>query len=121
VSRYSIRGQRVSRQKRERAKELRRRTTPAEDRLWQALRRKQLDGLHFRRQQVIEGFIADFYCHAAQLVVEVDGPIHAKQQAYDAARDDVLRRCGLHVLRLTNDEVFADLPGCLARIRRACR
>jgi very-short-patch-repair endonuclease len=57
---------------------------------WQHLRANQLNGLHFRRQQIIDGFIADFYCHVARLVIEVDGEIHQQQAEYDAERDRVL-------------------------------
>ena len=66
-----IPGQKVTKEKLERAKELRREMTPAEKILWHELRANKL-GVHFRRQQVIQGFIVDFYCHKAQLVVEVD-------------------------------------------------
>lgn len=59
------------------AKQFHRETTPAERTLWKAVRRKQVQGFRFRRQQVIEGFIVDFYCHGARLVIEVDGEIHA--------------------------------------------
>ncbi len=62
-----------------RARELRREMTPAEKVLWQELRGNKL-GLHFRRQQIIAGFIADFYCYAASLIIEVDaGSIVNKQ------------------------------------------
>jgi very-short-patch-repair endonuclease len=67
-----IPGQKVSRKKLQRSRELRREMTPAEKLLWQELRANKL-GTHFRRQQVIAGFIVDFYCHKADLVVEVDG------------------------------------------------
>jgi len=67
--------QKVSKEKLQRAKELRREMTPAEKILWEELRANKL-GVHFRRQQVIAGFIVDFYCHRAGLVVEVDGDIH---------------------------------------------
>src|SRR4051794_32071831 len=85
-----VRGQVVAEEKIERAKELRQDMTPAEKRLWDCLRKNRLDGLHFRRQQVIDGFIVDFYCHAAALVVEIDGEIHEQQAAADAERDQVL-------------------------------
>jgi very-short-patch-repair endonuclease len=104
----------------QRAKTLRSQATPAEAVLWRALRRNQLDGLHFRRQQVIDGFIVDFYCHAAGLVIELDGPIHEGQQDHDQARDEVLRQHQLTVLRLNNEEVLNDLAGCFARIRALC-
>ncbi len=105
--------------KRELARELRRRMTPAETRLWARLRRGQLGGLHFRRQQIIDGYIADFYCHAAGLVVEVDGPIHASDREWDAERDQALAKRGLRVLRVTNDDVTERVEWVLARIVEA--
>lgn len=56
--------------------------TPAEKLLWQEVRAKKL-GVRFRRQQIIQGFIVDFYCHKAALVVEVDGDIHELQKDKD--------------------------------------
>jgi very-short-patch-repair endonuclease len=82
--------QRVTRQKREAAREFRRGPTRAETILWQALRGGKLGGLHFRRQQVIDGYIVDFYCHAARLVVEVDGSVHEYQRGEDAEREQAL-------------------------------
>lgn len=58
-------GQKVDQAKVERAKELRKNLTPEERILWQRLRANRLDGWHFRRQQIIDGFIVDFYCHKA--------------------------------------------------------
>ena len=115
-----ITGQKIDPAKLEQAKALRRHMTPAEKRLWSALRRNQLDGFHFRRQQIIDGFIVDFYCHAAGLVVEVDGPVHEGQKEYDAERDRVLAARGLRILRFRNQEVMNDLEGVLACIRAAC-
>jgi very-short-patch-repair endonuclease len=114
-------GQRIDPMKLALAKRLRRRMTPAEWRLWQALRRNQLDGLQFRRQQVIAGFIVDFYCHAARLAVEVDGPIHRQRLVYDAERDAALGQHAIAVLRVRNAAVMSNLAGVLERIRRACR
>ena len=112
-------GQKVAPVKLQRAKELRRDMTPAERALWQHLRGNLL-GFHFRRQQLVDGFIVDFYCHAARLVVEVDGDIHEQQRTYDEQRDSVLLRRGLRVLRIRNEEVQQNLAGVLARIARAC-
>jgi very-short-patch-repair endonuclease len=53
--------------------------TPAERILWQELRGNKL-GAHFRRQQIIAGFIVDFYCHKVALVIEVDGDVHDLQK-----------------------------------------
>ncbi|SRR6266545_779673 len=74
--------------------EQRREPTPEEDRLWQMLRRHNLGGAKFRRQHVIGPFIVDFYCAAARLVVEVDGPIHDSQQEQDALRQGFLEQTG---------------------------
>ncbi len=69
------RNQAVSSAKVELAKRLRRTMTFEERMLWQAIRNNALSGLHFRRQQVIAGFIVDFYCASARLAIEVDGDL----------------------------------------------
>lgn len=121
AARNVVIGQRVSLEKVQRAKELRREQTPEERALWQQVRRNELAGLHFRRQQVIDGFIVDFYCHAAAIVVEIDGGVHDDNQAYDQARDQVLAARGLRVLRITNDQINRDLAGVLKTIAEACQ
>ena len=102
-----IPGQRVTKEKLQRAKELRHEMTPAEKILWEELRANKL-GVHFRRQQVIAGFIVDFYCHKAALVVEVDGDVHDLQQEEDARREKALSEVGLRIVRFRNDEVVRD-------------
>jgi len=109
-------GQKITTEKRQRAKELRQKMTPEEALLWHALRTNKLAGWHFRRQQVIDGFIVDFYCHAASLIVEVDGGIHKAQKEQDAERDAHLISRGFRILRVTNDEVNKDIEGVLQRI-----
>lgn len=116
MKRYIVQGQKVDPIKLEAAKNLRRAMTEAEALLWQALRRNQCGGLHFRRQQVIDGFVVDFYCHAAGLVLELDGAIHARHRASDAARDAALITRGLRVLRIRNQDLVRDLPAVLERI-----
>jgi very-short-patch-repair endonuclease len=111
-----IPGQRVTKEKVERSRELRREMTPAEKCLWQEVRAKKL-GVRFRRQQIIAGFIVDFYCHKAALVVEVDGDIHDLQQEEDARRENVLREMGLTIVRFRNKDVIGDLPTVMGRIR----
>jgi len=103
-------------EKLQRAKELRREMTPAEKILWQEVRAKKL-GVRFRRQQVIQGFIVDFYCHKAALVVEVDGDIHDLQQDEDAEREKVLGEMGLRVVRFKNDEVVMSLSTVVGKIK----
>lgn len=65
---------------------------------------------------MIAGFVVDFYCAAARLAVEVDGAVHAAQQAYDAERDLALSDLGIRTLRLTNESVLNDLAQTLRRI-----
>lgn len=120
TTRKIVRGQSVERTKLQRAKELRREMTPAEAILWNVLWTNKIVGYHFRHQQIIAGFIADFYCDAAALVIEVDGAIHQRRREYDAERDTVLSAYDLRILRFTNDEVLRDLAGVLARIREVC-
>jgi very-short-patch-repair endonuclease len=78
----------------------------------------KLEGLHFRRQQVIHGFIADFYCEALNLVVEVDGCIHEQQKDYDKLRDEIITAYGIKVIRFTNDEVVNHSGRVEQRIRK---
>ena len=111
-----IPGQKVTKEKLERAKELRREMTPAEKILWQEVRAKKL-GVRFRRQQIIQGFIVDFYCHKAALVIEVDGDIHDLQQDEDTRREKVLREMGLRVVRFRNDEVVRELSAVVGKIK----
>ena len=102
-----------------RAKVLRDRLTPAERMLWEYLRKNQVDGYKFRRQHPISYFIVDFYCHAAKLVIEVDGSIHdtVDQREYDIYRTEQLQLLGLHVLRFDNAEVYHCVDEVLETIR----
>ena len=90
--------------------------TPAENVLWKCLRAKRFNGLKFRRQQVIEGFIVDFYCHSLGLIIEVDGEIHDHQQEYDRYRENVLINRGLHIIRFTNQQIIEDIETVLKAI-----
>ena len=115
-----VMGQKVSRELRERSKELRHNMTPAEKILWEKLRHNRLGGFQFRRQQIIDGYIVDFYCHAKALVVEVDGDIHEQQVEYDNNRDTHLISRGFFVLRFTNEEISQNLTMVLRKISDAC-
>ena len=99
---------------RDRARQLRREPTEAENRLWAILRGRQLHGAHFRRQHPIPPYVADFACVAARLVIEVDGGQHA--DGADTARDTYLTRHGWQVLRFWNNEVLENLDGVAQRI-----
>ena len=114
-------GQKVDEVKAQRAKELRQEMTGEEKVLWHRLRTNKLKGIKFRRQQVIQGFIVDFYCHKAGLVIEVDGGVHEDQVEYDSERDKVLEGLDLRIMRVKNEEIRDDLQGVLTRIEAACR
>src|SRR5271156_6138351 len=90
------------------ARRLRGAPTSAERVLWRELRKKQIGAFRFRRQVVLCGFIVDFACYEARLVIEVDGATHSTAQEIerDATRDARLRMAGNAVLRFTNDELF---------------
>lgn len=106
----------VTKAKLERAKELRREMTLAEKLLWQQIRANKL-GVRFRRQQVIQGFIVDFYCHKAGLVIEVDGDVHDLQKEEDERREKVLREMGLKLVRFGNDEVVRNVSAVVGKIK----
>ena len=99
------------------ARELRREMTPTEQRLWRHLRRRNLDGLRFRRQHPIGRFIVDFYCVEQQLIIELDGEVHKYQGEYDAMRSEWLIAQGYRLLRFPNEAVWDNLEGVLAVIR----
>ena len=86
--------------------------------LWQELRRGK-QGVVFRRQVVLQGYIADFYASTAVLVIEVDGGSHSGRVRADARRDRVLAVAGYRVLRVSEREVLTALPQVVARIRAA--
>ena len=113
-------GQKISPELQERARELRRNMTPSEKILWEKLRHNHLNGLQFRRQQIIDGYIVDFYCHSKSLVVEIDGDIHDLQKDYDEERDNHLKARGFYVLRISNDDVKQNLELVIQKILVAC-
>ncbi|WP_071590839.1 endonuclease domain-containing protein [Synechococcus sp. PCC 7336] len=98
------------------ARELRQRLTPAEVRLWNALKNRQINGLRFRCQHPVQGFIVDFYCPACRLVIEVDGSVHDSRGEYDTARTEKLETFGYRVLRFGNEEVMENLDKVVERI-----
>jgi very-short-patch-repair endonuclease len=103
----------------EAARKLRKNLTPAESRLWEFLRNKQLEGLRFRCQHPVGRFILDFYCPSCKLVVEIDGEVHQFQEDYDEARTEKLNQYGYKVLRFTNEQVMNHLSEVLAEIKYA--
>lgn len=96
------------------AKTLRRTMSPPEVALWTALRERP-EGLKFRRQHPSGPYVADFYCHAARLVVEVDGAAHdfGDRPQRDPARDRWFAQRGLAVLRIPASMVSNDLDSAV--------
>lgn len=91
----------------EKARELRKSMTQSEKLLWEQLKKRKLKGYRFRQQYPISEFIADFYCHSAKLVIEVDGGIHERkaQKTYDILRTSALNDLGITVIRFRNKEI----------------
>jgi len=95
----------VSAEKLNLAKQMRQLPTEAEALAWELLRDRRCNGLKFRRQQVIQGFIVDFYCAEKRLAIELDGAIHDEQKEYDQARDAFLKTLDVQVVRIRNEEL----------------
>lgn len=100
----------------QRARQLRSSATDAEVRLWYYLRAGRLGGLKFRRQHPMPPYIADFYCDAAKLVVELDGSQHGGDK--DARRTLSLEAQGVRVLRFWNDQLLKETEAVLQEIHR---
>jgi very-short-patch-repair endonuclease len=105
-----------------RARALRRIMTLPEGVLWRVLRRRP-EGFKFRRQHPVGRFIADFYCPAAALIIEVDGEAHnmPDRPQRDAQRDVWMREQGLRVFRIAARDVMSDETAVVAAILAECR
>ncbi|KYC38376.1 restriction endonuclease [Scytonema hofmannii PCC 7110] len=103
----------------ERARELRKQQTPAEELLWECLRNRRLLNTKFRRQHNIDRYIIDFYCHDKLLIIEVDGSIHDTQQAEDAIRENWLKANGFSVIRFRNEQILNHIEAVLNEIANA--
>ena len=98
------------------ARQLRKKSTKSEQRLWYALRNRKFYGLKFLRQHPIiwhdyqrsSFFIADFYCAERNLIIEIDGAIHELQKDYDKERDNIMKQMNLKILRIKNEEFMAN-------------
>ncbi len=98
------------------ARSLRRSQTDAEAKLWGHLRGRRLDGLKFRRQVPIVGYITDFACVDAKLIIELDGSQHAEREEADAIRTAALRLVGYEVIRFWNADVLKNVDAVLSTI-----
>jgi very-short-patch-repair endonuclease len=102
---------------------LRRDMTPAERKLWNTLRNRQLLGYKFRRQFGVEEYILDFYCPALKLVVEVDGDSHFRSGSaqQDALRTRRLEKYGMHVVRFLNSDIQENLDNVVEQLADVMR
>ena len=106
------------------ARQLRSTPTDAVIRLWSRLRRKQLDGFRFRRQQPIGPYIVDFFCPEVKLVIEVDGGQHNVEEVKDKKRSRWLEERGYRVIRFWNNDVLSNTDGVALTVLeelRSCR
>jgi len=101
------------------AKELRGNETESEKLFWEQISNNKL-GVKFRRQHPLKWFIADFYCHQAKLIIELDGDVHLDklQKEYDEGREAELKKLGLKVLRFTNEEIIDNIENVVEIVKR---
>jgi very-short-patch-repair endonuclease len=102
------------------ARRLRRAATNAEQRLWNRLRARQLEGHKFVRQQPLGGYVVDFLCREKRLVIEVDGGQHSDNPR-DRVRDRWLREHNYRTIRFWNSDIMNDMNGVLQTIVEALR
>jgi very-short-patch-repair endonuclease len=102
------------------AKNLRKKSTDAERKLWAHLRAKRLEGYKFRRQEPIGNYVVDFVCFENRVVIEIDGSQHATEKEKDSKRSKWLESRGFKVLRFWNNEVLRNIEGVLQVIGENC-
>ena len=102
------------------ARILRENMTEPEKKLWERLSKNQIEGLKFRRQHPILFYIADFYCHALHLIIEIDGGYHdtIEQKVKDDERTEHLKSNGITLIRFSNKEVLNNMDGVIEEIIR---
>lgn len=95
--------------------QLRKKSTPAERKLWSRIRDDQL-GVTFRRQHAVGNYIPDFCCPKAKLIIELDGSQHLEQEEYDQERTKHLEALGYKVIRFWNNDVVNNIDGVILAI-----
>ncbi|TMI62611.1 MAG: endonuclease domain-containing protein [Bacteroidetes bacterium] len=103
----------------EHAKRLRKNMTEAEKILWMYLR-DGINGFKFRRQHPVGNYIADFFCHKAKLIVELDGSVHNNEDVKnnDIQRQNDLQLLGYNIIRFNNDDVFKNVEKVIEQIQK---
>src|SRR6478672_5938223 len=103
-----------------RARSLRREMTPAEQKLWAALRGRRFDGYKFRRQRPVECYILDFFCAELMLGLEIDGETHLGKERNDQERQQSIEATGIKIMRFWNTEVYDEFEAVLEAIWQEC-
>lgn len=98
--------------------QLRKKSTPAERKLWSRIRDDQL-GVNFRRQHAVGNYIPDFVCIEKKLIIELDGSQHLEQEEYDEERTKYLASLGYKVIRFWNNDVMKNIEGVILAILHA--
>jgi very-short-patch-repair endonuclease len=101
-----------------RAKELRKAGILHEVLLWNQIKSGKLNGLDFDRQKIIGNYIVDFYCAEKDAIIEIDGSSHDSKKNYDIQRDDFLISLGLTVMHIDVEDVFNNMEGIFALLRK---
>lgn len=112
---------RLDAQLKERARSMCATPTPAEQKLWLALRANRFGNQQFTRQTIIVPYIVDFASKAAKLIIEIDGDTHSVKDRYDARRTEFLESLGYRVIRFGNPDVMGNMEGVLGVIAQALR
>lgn len=109
--------------KKNQSRNLRKNQTSAEKIIWNKLRNRQFNKLKFRRQHIIENFIVDFYCEKINLVIELDGDVHAYNNKInqDKIREEFLKDKGFNIIRYTNDDIYSNLDSVLEDLWTKCK
>ncbi|HEY9013124.1 MAG TPA: DUF559 domain-containing protein [Devosia sp.] len=102
------------------ARSMRTNATDAERRLWSMLRGGRLEGLKFKRQVPLDGYVLDFVCFEKRLIVEADGGQHS-ESVHDAQRDRHFATQGFTTLRFWNTDILTNPDGVWAEIRRVVK
>lgn len=105
----------------ERAKSMRSNPTPAEQKMWLALRANRFEDQQFTRQTIIAPYIVDFASKTDRLIIEIDGDTHPAEDRYDARRTEFLESLGYRVLRFGNNDVMGNLDGVLRAVAQTLR
>jgi 5-methyltetrahydrofolate--homocysteine methyltransferase len=105
------------------ARSLRKNMTLAERILWSRIKEKRCGGYRFRRQQIIEGFVVDFFCAERNLSIEVDGAIHdtEEQKKRDERRRKAFKARHIQEIRFRNEEVIEGIDLVFEKILEACK